>query len=100
MNGKGWLFGLLLFASACMLSVSWCLAAEPIVLGVPTSLGFLEGKEGLLCINMAVDEINNKGGVNVGGVKRPFQVVSIDARGAEPGVPVADVCNYFHCHKR
>ena len=97
MNGKGWLFGLLLFASACMLSVSWCLAAEPIVLGVPTSLGFLEGKEGLLCINMAVDEINNKGGVSVGGEKRPFKVVSIDARGAEPGVPVADV---IRAHKK
>ena len=73
------------------------LSAEPIVLGVPTSLGFLEGKEGLACVEMAVDEINSAGGVDVGGVKRPFKVISIDARGAEPGVPVADV---IRAHKK
>ncbi|MGD8386871.1 MAG: ABC transporter substrate-binding protein [Desulfobacteraceae bacterium] len=72
-------------------------AEEPIILGVPTSLGFLEGKEGLFCVNMAVDEINKAGGVDVGGVKRPFKVVAIDARGAEPGVPVADV---IRAHKK
>lgn len=72
-------------------------SAEPIVLGVPTSLGFLEGKEGLACVNMAVDEINGAGGVDVNGEKRSFKVVSIDARGAEPGVPVADV---IRAHKK
>jgi branched-chain amino acid transport system substrate-binding protein len=72
-------------------------AADPIILGVPTSLGFLEGKEGLACVNMAVDEINAAGGVNVGGVMRPFKVVAIDARGAEPGVPVSDV---IRAHKK
>lgn len=97
MKGKRWIFGLLLFASVSMLSVAWVFAADPIVLGVPTSLGFLEGKEGLLSINMAVNEINTKGGVNVAGVKRPFSVVSVDARGAEPGVPVADV---IRAHKK
>ncbi len=72
-------------------------AQEPVILGVPTSLGFLEGKEGLFSVNMAVDEINKAGGVNVGGEKRPFKVVPIDARGAEPGVPVADV---IRAHKK
>ncbi|RJR23199.1 MAG: amino acid ABC transporter substrate-binding protein [Desulfobacteraceae bacterium] len=72
-------------------------AQEPIVLGVPTSLGFLEGKEGLFCVNMAVDEINAAGGVKVGGTMRPFRVVAIDARGAEPGVPVAEV---IKAHKK
>ena len=72
-------------------------AAKPIILGVPTSLGFLEGKEGLACVNMAVDEINAAGGVKVGGVMRPFEVVAIDARGAEPGVPVSDV---IRAHKK
>jgi branched-chain amino acid transport system substrate-binding protein len=70
---------------------------DPIILGVPTSLGFLEGKEGLFSVNLAVDEINKAGGVDVGGTKRPFKVVSIDARGAEPGVPVADV---IRAHKK
>jgi branched-chain amino acid transport system substrate-binding protein len=71
--------------------------ADPIILGVPTSLGFLEGKEGLACVNLAVDEINAAGGVNVDGVMRPFKVVAIDARGAEPGVPVSDV---IRAHKK
>ena len=66
------------------------LAADPIVMGVPTSLGFLEGKEGLFAVNMAVDEINAAGGVNVGGAKRIFQVESIDIRDAAPGVPVPE----------
>ena len=72
-------------------------AAKPIILGVPTSLGFLEGKEGLACVNMAVDEINKAGGVKVGDEMRPFKVVAIDARGAEPGVPVSDV---IRAHKK
>jgi branched-chain amino acid transport system substrate-binding protein len=64
--------------------------AEPIVIGVPTSLEFLEGKEGLRAVEMAVDEINAKGGVTVGGEKRPFKVESIDIRDAAPGVPVPE----------
>ena len=87
-------FALLLFLTG---PVGQSLAADPIILGVPTSLGFLEGKEGLACVNMAVDEINAAGGVNVDGVMRPFEVVAIDARGAEPGVPVSDV---IRAHKK
>jgi branched-chain amino acid transport system substrate-binding protein len=66
-------------------------AAEPIVLGVPTSLGFLEGKEALNGVLLAVDEINARGGVAVGKEKRAFKVEAIDSRGAEPGVPVSEV---------
>ncbi len=66
------------------------LASEPIVIGVPTSTGFVEGKEGLKVVNMAVEEINAKGGVAVGGTKRPFKVESIDIRDAAPGVPVPE----------
>ena len=33
-------------------------AAEPIVIGVPTSLGFLEGKEAHKAVQIAVSEIN------------------------------------------
>ncbi len=70
-------------------------AAKPIILGVPTSLGYLEGKESLKCVKLAVDEINKAGGVKVGGEKRPFKVVAIDARGAEPGVPVSEVIKAY-----
>jgi len=72
-------------------------AAKPIILGVPTSLGYLEGKEGLKCVKMAVGEINKAGGVKVGNTKRPFKVIAIDARGAEPGVPVSEV---IKAHKK
>ena len=65
-------------------------AADPIVIGVSTSLGFLEGKESLKAVQMAVDEINTAGGVAVGAEKRPFKVESIDIRDAAPGVPVPE----------
>ena len=92
MRRKMWILGLFLaLFFVWIIPGHYVFAAEPIILGVPTSLGFLEGKEGLDCINIAVDEINRSGGVNVGGVQRPFKVVAIDARGAEPGVPVSEV---------
>jgi branched-chain amino acid transport system substrate-binding protein len=98
MKKKILLYGFLLsLLTAWAVPGHYVCASEPIVLGVPTSLGFLEGKEGLACVNMAVDEINDGGGVNVGGVMRPFKVVAIDARGAEPGVPVAEV---IRAHKK
>ncbi len=65
-------------------------AAEPIIIAVPTSLGFLEGKESHRAVQMAVTEINAKGGVTVGGVKRPFKVAAIDIRDAARGVPVTE----------
>ncbi len=71
-------------------SFSSTFAVEPITLAVPTSLGFLEGKEGLFSVNMAVDEINTMGGVKVGSERRPFKVESIDLRDAAPGVPVPE----------
>jgi branched-chain amino acid transport system substrate-binding protein len=65
-------------------------AAEPIVIGVPTSLGFLEGKEAHKVVQMAASEINAKGGVSVGGTKRMLKVVATDLRDAAPGVPVPE----------
>jgi branched-chain amino acid transport system substrate-binding protein len=69
---------------------SFAFAAEPIVIGVPTSTGFVEGKEGLAVVEMAVAEINATGGVNVGSQKRMFKVEAIDIRDAAPGVPVPE----------
>ena len=65
-------------------------AADPIVIGVPTSTGFVEGKEGLAIVEMAVADINAKGGVKVGSEKRMLKVESIDIRDAAPGVPVPE----------
>jgi branched-chain amino acid transport system substrate-binding protein len=66
------------------------LAAEPIVLGVPTALGALEGQDSLRAAQLAVKEINDAGGVQVGKEKRRLEIVSIDTREAEAGVPVND----------
>ncbi|MFH1350984.1 MAG: ABC transporter substrate-binding protein [Pseudomonadota bacterium] len=72
------------------LSPSFASAEEPYILGLPTSLGFPDGAQALNAVTMAVEEINAKGGVNVGGVKRTFQVEAIDIRDAAPGVPVPE----------
>ncbi|HYA41422.1 MAG TPA: ABC transporter substrate-binding protein [Syntrophobacteraceae bacterium] len=74
----------------CMLGTRPAVAAEPIVIGVPTSLGFVEGKEALKTVEMAVSEINAKGGVTVGGAKRKLEVAPLDIRDAAPGVPVPE----------
>ncbi len=66
------------------------MAANQIVIGVPTSLGFLEGKESIKAVQMAVEEINAVGGVSVGAKKMNFKVESIDLRDAAPGVPVPE----------
>ncbi|HSB06919.1 MAG TPA: ABC transporter substrate-binding protein [Thermodesulfobacteriota bacterium] len=65
-------------------------AGEPIVLGVPTALGSIEGRDGWMAIQMARDEINAKGGVQVGKTKHKIEVYSIDTREHEPGIPVQD----------
>lgn len=64
--------------------------AEPIVIGVPTALGSIEGADALRAVEMAVEEINAAGGVSVGDEKRPFEVVSIDTREHEAGIPIHD----------
>ncbi len=65
-------------------------AAEPIVIGAPLSTAFLYGWDAERAMKLAIEEINAKGGVNVGGVKRPFEMVVIDTRDLEPGVPVSE----------
>ncbi|HMK33874.1 MAG TPA: ABC transporter substrate-binding protein [Desulfomonilaceae bacterium] len=65
-------------------------AAEPILVGVPTALTAIEGKESLKAVEMAVEEINAKGGVKVGAEQRPIKLETIDLRDASPGVPVSE----------
>ena len=89
MKRRLFLLGVVLFVGFAWLAVGpAAYAAEPIVIGVPTSLGFLEGKEAHKAVQMAVSEINAKGGVNVAGTKRLLKVVAADLRDAAPGVPV------------
>ncbi len=84
------------FLAAAFVALTFCLlpgtasAAEPIKLGAPLSTAFLYGWDAERGIKLAVEEINAAGGVDVGGVKRPFSVDVIDTRDLEPGVPVDD----------
>jgi branched-chain amino acid transport system substrate-binding protein len=73
-----------------LLPGSNALAEKPIILGCPLSTAFLYGWDAERGINLAVEEINASGGVNVGGKKRPFKVEVIDTRDLEPGVPVSE----------
>ncbi len=63
---------------------------DPIVIGLPTSLGLIEGSESLNAVMLAVDEINKAGGVKVGGKNRPLSVEKIDIRDGLPGVRVPE----------
>ncbi len=86
----------ILLVVAVALSVSLTLpmtpavAADPIVIGVATALTALEGRESLNAVKMAVEEINAKGGVKVGDVKRMFKIETADTRDASAGVPVQE----------
>jgi branched-chain amino acid transport system substrate-binding protein len=66
------------------------LAQKPIIIGAPLSTAFLYGWDAERGMKLAIEEINSKGGVNVGGEKRPFKVEVIDTRDLEPGVPVSE----------
>ncbi len=61
-----------------------------VVLGVRTALGAIEGQDSLRAAQLAVNEINAAGGVDVGGTKRKLEIASIDTRESEAGVPVND----------
>lgn len=63
---------------------------NPIIIGVPTSMGHPSGRVTLQSVKLAAEEINAKGGVVVKGTKRPLEVVSIDTRETDPGIPIHD----------
>ncbi len=53
-------------------------------------MSFVYGWASERAITLAVEEINEAGGVNVAGKRRPFKVEVIDTRDLEPGVPVSE----------
>ena len=63
---------------------------EPIIIGSPLPTEFSYGWVAERGIELAAEEINEAGGVDVGGVMRPLQVEVMDTRDLEPGVPVSD----------
>jgi branched-chain amino acid transport system substrate-binding protein len=83
---------LAIFLAAVLLNLpgGMAMAEKPITLGCPLSTAFLYGWGAERGFRLAVEEINAKGGVNVGGEKRAFAVEVIDTRDLEPGVPVSE----------
>lgn len=85
---------LVLVCAFVFFSMIWtavpAIAADPILIGIPTSLTALEGKESVNAVKMAVEEINAKGGVKVGDAKRLLKLETIDLRDSSPGVPVSE----------
>ena len=91
MNTKLTVFGILLVLSSMwIMPIIQSMAAEPIIIGVPTSLGFLKGKEAHKAVQIAVSEINAKGGANVAGSRRPLRAAAADLRDASPGIPTTE----------
>lgn len=62
----------------------------PIVIGAPLSTQYLYGWDAQRGMLLAAEEINARGGVQVGGVRRPLKLEVLDTRDLEPGVPLSE----------
>jgi len=80
----------ILVAFSMFWTVNSAIGQEAILIGIPTSLTAIEGKESVKAVELAVDEINAKGGVKVGGAKHLLKIETIDLRDSSPGVPVSE----------
>jgi len=63
---------------------------DPIIIGVPTFLGSIEGGESLKAVTMAAEEINAKGGLTIKGAKHLIKIEASEIRDGAPGVPVPE----------
>jgi branched-chain amino acid transport system substrate-binding protein len=63
---------------------------QPIIIGAPLSTQYLYGWDAQRAMLLAVEEINAKGGVQVGNARRPFRLEVLDTRDLEPGVPLSE----------
>jgi branched-chain amino acid transport system substrate-binding protein len=90
--GRVWRTAVLALAGIGILAGGLGWADEPpgpvseVVLGVPTSLTLLEGRESLDAVRLAAEEINAAGGVRLTDGPRPIRVESVDLEDALPGV--------------
>jgi branched-chain amino acid transport system substrate-binding protein len=64
--------------------------SQPIVIGAPLSTQYLYGWDAQRAMLLAVEEVNAKGGVQVGNTRRPFRLDVLDTRDLEPGVPLSE----------
>ena len=64
--------------------------ADPIVIGAPLSTQYLYGWDAQRGMLLAIEEINARGGVQVGGLRRTLKLEVMDTRDLEPGVPLSE----------
>lgn len=67
------------------------LARDQVLLGVATGLTSLEGRESLRAANMAVEELNARGGIRIGERTLTVKLTSIDLKDDQAPLHVADV---------
>ena len=84
------LLAIVLALAAVLVPGRPALAQKPIIIGCPLSTAYVYGWDAERAVTLAVEEINAKGGVKVGGEMRPFKVEVLDTRDLEPGVPVSE----------
>lgn len=89
---KKWLLilNIFLMGSVFLVTCSPPPTPPPIIIGAPLPMGYVYGITAYRAMTLAIEEINAKGGVNVGGIMRPFKLEVIDTRDLEPGVPVVE----------
>ncbi len=89
--GRSFIWLLVALLVVCTAGIAGASATgKPIVLGAPLSTAFLYGWDAERGIKLAVEEINQAGGVTFNGASHPFKVEVIDTRSLEPGVPVSE----------
>jgi len=66
-------------------------SAEPIVIGAPIPRASTYGQNCERSMILAMEEINARGGIRVGGQNRPIKLEIVDTRDQEPGVPTSEV---------
>lgn len=89
-------FGLILLT--CLINiaiastnVTYAQEKEEIVIGAPLPSDFLYGWTSKKAMQLAVEEINERGGVKVGNKKMPFKVIYHNTRDLEPSATVDGV---------
>ncbi len=65
--------------------------ANPILVGCPVPRASAYGQNGERGMLLAAEQINAAGGVRVGKVMRPLELLIADTRDEEPGVPTSEV---------
>jgi branched-chain amino acid transport system substrate-binding protein len=79
----------------CLLSAVQSYGGEEIILGVASSLSLLEGRESLEAVQLAVDQINARGGVPVGEKRLPIRIEAVDIEDAWPKTSISDVLEHL-----